>query len=42
MSDYMLAVEAWSSNDGLADVDGDGVVTILDLLAILAGFGPCE
>lgn len=37
--DFALAVEGW--NLAALDTDGDGLVTILDLLAIQASFGPC-
>ena len=39
---YLLAVlAAWGSTGVPEDVNGDGVVNVLDLLEVLAAWGPC-
>ena len=47
--EYQATTEADANGDGIidgcespADLDGDGTVGILDLLALLANWGPCR
>jgi len=37
--DLLAVLEAWSSDDPDADVDGDGIVGVEDMLACIAGWG---
>ena len=39
--DLLAVLEAWSSDDPDADVDGDGIVGRDDLEAVIAAWGPC-
>ena len=42
VDDVLLVLgEFGQATDGAADIDGDGFVTVNDLLAIIAAWGPC-
>jgi hypothetical protein len=38
----LAVIESWGTDDPLADVNGDGVVNVADLLSIVGHWGPCE
>jgi hypothetical protein len=38
--DLLTLLAAWGG-DGPADLNGDGVVDVFDLLALLEAWGPC-
>lgn len=40
-SDFLEACERWQGSLAHADLDGNGITDILDLLALMASFGPC-
>jgi hypothetical protein len=42
VSDLLLIVGAWGSNDAEADVNEDGSVGVADLLMVIEAWGPCE
>ena len=37
----IAVVMAWGTDDPDADVNGDGIVSVLDLIAVVLSFGPC-
>jgi hypothetical protein len=40
--DLLAVLAAWGSSGGVPeDVNGDGVVDVLDLLVVLTEWGPC-
>ena len=42
VTDLLLIVAAWGSNDADADIDGDGTVGVSDLLIVIDGWGDCR
>ena len=42
VSDLLLVVGEWGSNDSATDIDGSGLVDTGDLLAVIAAWGQCE
>ncbi len=41
-SDLLLVLYAWGGQSDSADVNGDGLVSVMDLLEVLSQWGPCE
>jgi hypothetical protein len=41
-NDLSVMLEAWDGGPGPFDVNDDDMVDVLDLVAILAAFGPCH
>jgi len=42
VTDVLAMIGVWGSDDANADIDGDGVVAIGDLLAAIGNWGNCE
>ena len=42
MSRLLALIESWGTDDSLADVNGDGIVNVSDLLVVVGQWGPCE
>ena len=42
VSDILVMVSVWGTNDADADINGDGTVGVADLLLVIDGWGPCE
>ena len=42
VSDILMLVAAWGSNDVNADVNGDGVINVSDLSIMIEAWGPCS
>ncbi len=42
VSDVLVMVSVWGTNDADADINGDGTVGVADLLLVIDGWGPCE
>ena len=42
MTDLLVIIAAWGTNDAQADLDEDGVVAVGDLLTVIANWGPCK
>jgi hypothetical protein len=40
--DLLAIIGAWGTNDPSADVDGDGIVAVGDLLTSIGNWGNCE
>jgi len=41
VTDLLLIVAVWGSDDPDADIDGDGTVGVSDVLVVIAGWGDC-
>jgi hypothetical protein len=37
----LAVIDQWGSNDSPADINGDGIVNVADLLLIIDGWGDC-
>jgi hypothetical protein len=37
-----MMIDQWGSTDSPADINGDGIVNVTDLLAMVGAWGPCE
>jgi hypothetical protein len=37
-----MMIDQWGSTDSPADINGDGIVNVTDLLAVVGAWGPCE
>ena len=42
VTDLLMIIADWGSNDSSADLDGDGIVAVGDLLIAIANWGSCE
>jgi hypothetical protein len=41
VSDILYVVGNWGSDDAAADVNGDGIVNVSDILEVVSAWGPC-
>jgi len=41
VSDLLIIISTWGSNDPAGDANGSGIVDVTDLLIVIAGWGPC-
>ena len=42
VTDILIIVGAWGSDNQAADVNGDGTVNVSDILAVVSAWGPCQ
>ena len=42
VTDLLLIIAAWGTDDASADIDGDGIVAVSDLLLAIGNWGSCE
>ena len=40
--DILLVISDWGSSDTASDINDDGIVNVIDLLAVLDAWGPCQ
>ena len=42
VSDLLAVIDAWGSDDQVADINADGIVNVGDLLEVVGSWGACQ